>query len=152
MTLVAVGLPSQTITIPVRISVGNTFSNGNPTTSTLDRPRVSGVVIGKGIHAPGILFVDLQLTNTGTSRIRNLLMQQLALRTLLGSGAVTPNTTLSPAFPKAIGDLNIGTSTTLRLFLNVPPTVKRFSLTENGTAQNVAGTSFTYSVGQAVTP
>ena len=151
VTLAAVGLPGQTITIPVRISVGNTFSNGNPTTSTLDRPRVSGVIVAKGLHAPGILFVDLRLTNTGASRIRNLMVQQLALRTLLGSGAVTLNT-LSPAFPKVIGDVNIGTSTTLRLFLNVPPTVKRFSLTENGTAQNVAGTSFTYSVGQAVTP
>ena len=102
--------------------------------------------------APGVLFIDLKLTNTGTGHARNLLVNQISLRTLLGSGLVTHNATLSPAFPNALGNLNVGASTTMRLYLDVPSTVKRFSLTENGTAQNVAGTGFTYSVGQAVIP
>jgi hypothetical protein len=74
------------------------------------------------------------------------------LRTLAGTGVVTLNTALSPGLPASLGSLDVGMATTVRLYLNVPSTVLRFSITESGPLTNVLGTAFTYSTGQAVQP
>ena len=51
-----------------------------------------------------------------------------------------------------MGSLDVGATSVVRLYLNVPATVTRFSITENGTLQDVAGTSFSYSLAQSVIP
>ena len=131
-------------------NVGSAVAN---VSVTLGQPRLSGTIVAKGVQSPGVLYVDLKLTNTGTGNARNVLINQIAVRTLLGSGTVTPNnSTVAQSLPNAIGNLYVGTSTTVRLYFNVPSTVMRFSLTEGGTVQNVAGTSSAYSIGQAVAP
>jgi len=38
------------------------------------------------------------------------------------------------------------------LTLNVPSTVTKFSLTEQGTLQNIAGTTFSFALAEAVSP
>jgi hypothetical protein len=81
-----------------------------------------------------------------------LTVNTLTFRTLSGTGTVTCNTTLSPALPLAIGNLDVGTAVTTRLYLNVPSTVTRLSLTENGPVQNVLGTNYNYSTAEAVIP
>jgi hypothetical protein len=48
--------------------------------------------------------------------------------------------------------MNIGDSATVRLFLDVPPSVTRFSLTENGTVQNFVGSTYNFSLAQSVIP
>lgn len=150
-TLLPIGVTTP-VSFRFRDASGNVGSATANVTVILGQPRLSGAVIAKGVYSSGILFVDLKLTNTGTGNARNVKVNQILLRTLLGSGTVTLNTALSPAFPNLIGNLNVGASTTLRLYLNLPSTVSRFSLTENGAVQNVAGTGILYSVGQAVTP
>jgi hypothetical protein len=52
----------------------------------------------------------------------------------------------------AIGSLDVGETRTVRLYLNVPATILRFSITEGVTLQNVIGTTLTLSAGQAVFP
>ncbi|HBI24369.1 MAG TPA: hypothetical protein DDX84_09275, partial [Nitrospiraceae bacterium] len=98
------------------------------------------------------MFVNLQLTNTGKGIGRNIKIKQVVPRTLSGTGTVTYNTTLSPGLPHTIGDLDVGASTTVGLYLNVPSMVTKFSITENGTVQDIVGTTLNYSTGQAVVP
>lgn len=150
-TLLPIGVTTP-VSFRFRDASGNVGSAAANVTVILGQPRLSIAAIAKGVYSPGILFVDLKLTNTGTGNARNVVINQISLRTLRGSGTVTYNAPLSPAFPNAVGNLNVGASTTLRLYLNLPSTVSRFSLTENGALQNVAGTGIRYSVGQAVTP
>jgi len=104
------------------------------------------------VQSPGVRYYDVRFTNTGPDVARNLSLTQLVFRTLSGTGTVTYNTTLSPALPNALGDLPVGASTTVRIYLNVPATVSRFTITENGQVENLAGTSFTFSLGQATFP
>jgi len=73
-------------------------------------------------------------------------------RTLMGTGVVTYDASLSPALPLPMGDLNVGAATTVRFYFNVPATVTRFSITEGGSVQDVRGTTFNYSTGQALIP
>jgi hypothetical protein len=130
-------------------NIGNATAN---VTVVLGQPRLSGAVAGKGVQSPGVLFVDVRFSNTGTGNARNVRINQATLRTLSGSGTVTYNGALSPALPYAIGSLDLGASTTVRFYLNVPSTVTRFSITETGALQNVAGTGFSYSIGQPIIP
>jgi hypothetical protein len=122
------------------------------TVVVIGKPVISGAVVAKGLQQPGVRFYDLRFTNTGTGPARNVSVNQLLFRTLSGSGSVTYNMALSPALPIAIGDLAAGASSTVRIFLNVPSTVTRFSITENGQVQDTAGNNFSFSIGQATFP
>jgi hypothetical protein len=141
-----------------RVNCTATDFSGNRATSFFDVlvqvgvPRIAGTPAGKGRDANGNFYVDVALTNSGTGHARNLRLTQVALRTLSGTGTVTLNTALSPPLPIVLGSLDVGTSTTVRLYLNVPATVTRLSVVENGTLANVLGTSNTYSAAQSVIP
>ena len=91
----------------------------------------------------------LTLTNTGFTAATAININQVAVRTLSGSGTVT---LASPALPAAEGPLATGASTTVTLTLNVPTTVKRFSLTETGNVKDSAGNTYNYSMAQTVIP
>ncbi len=117
-------------------------------TVILGRPAISGTVIAKGPYAPGVLWLDLRLTNTGSGHGRNLSIDRIVPRTISGTGQVT----LAAPPPWPIETLDIGASTVVRLYLEVPPTVTRFSLTETGAIQNLAATSYSFSLAQAVIP
>jgi hypothetical protein len=131
---------------------GNQAASFFDVTVQVGTPRLSGRVVAKGRDAGGNYFVDVQLKNTGTGHARSVKVKTLALRTLSGTGTVTLNTALSPALPVAIGNLDVGATSTHRFFLSVPSTVTRFSITENGTLTNVLGTAYAFSTAQAVTP
>jgi hypothetical protein len=92
------------------------------------------------------------LTNTGTGDARSLTLHALVFRTLSGTGSVTYNTTLSPALPLIIGNLDVGNAVTTKMYLNVPSTATRISITENGSVQDVQGTKYSYSTAEAVIP
>lgn len=149
-TLFPVG--TTPVTFRFQDSGGNIGSATANVTVTIGTPRLSGKIAAKGKSASGALFVDLQFTNTGTGNARNIRLNQLMLRTLSGTGTVSYNTPLSPALPYSVGNLNVGGSTVIRFYLNVSSTVSKFSITENGTVQDVAGISYNYSIGQAVIP
>ncbi len=147
-------LPLGTTPVTFRFSdaSGNVGTATANLTVALGLPRISGTLVGKGVQSAGVLYVDVRLTNTGTGNARNLAINQFPLRTLFGSGTVTYNTSLSPALPLAIGNLDVGASTTIRLFLNVPSTVTKFSVTESGPVQDAGGTTYSYSAAQVVYP
>jgi hypothetical protein len=115
-------------------------------------PRIAGRIVQKGPHSPGVMFVDLQISNTGTGVANAVSINRLDFRTLSGTGSVTYNTSLSPPLPILLSTLDIGASTTRRLYLNVPSTVTRFSVTESGTLTNAVGTSIGFSTAQSIFP
>jgi hypothetical protein len=110
-------------------------------------PAISGAIASPSVTASANVEVDVTLTNTGTGGAVNTTITQIVLKTLTGSGNVTLN---SPALPITIGNLAVGASTTVQLFLNVPTTVKRFTITETGTVQDTLNRSLSYSTSQTV--
>jgi hypothetical protein len=117
--------------------------------ANLPPPRLAGRIISKGRDSTGKFFVDLQLTNTGAGDARNISINKLVFRTLGGVGSVTLNT---PVLPIALGDVDVGMTVMQHILLDMPSTVTRFSMTESGTVQDMVGTSYAYSIGQAIVP
>src|SRR6267378_7138432 len=112
---------------------------------TTGQPSLGGAIARQGPLLSGAYVVDLRLTNQGTADARSISIDTIAFRTLSGTGTGTLNS-LSPSLPLAVGDLAVGASTTVRLFLTLPNTVTRFSLTENGSLQDTAGRSLAFSI------
>ncbi len=144
---------TYSVTVTVSDPGALTASAGFTWTVTLGQPRISGVVASKGwMSSPGVMFVDVTLKNTGTGHARNAFVKTVVPRTLMGTGVITYDASISPALPLPVGDLNVGASTTVRFYFNIPATVTRFSITEGGSVQDVRGTIFNYSTGQALIP
>lgn len=116
------------------------------------RPDFVAEVVGQETVAPGVVGLDVRFTNTGVGTARSLALGSLALRTLSGSGTVTLNKALSPPLPYVTPNVDVGSYFTVRLTFNVPSTVKRFSVVENGSVTDLGGTSYDYSQTQSVIP
>jgi hypothetical protein len=112
-------------------------------------PQISVKTIGTGT-SNGSFFVDVRFTNIGTGVARNLILNSVTFKTLLGRGSVTLNTARSPKLPDNLGSFNVGASATVRLFLNVPGGVPRFQISEAGTVGDITGKKFSYSSAQVV--
>jgi hypothetical protein len=123
-----------------------TDANGNTSTGSftvkvkLGVPLITGDVTAARRDAAGSFYVDLTLTNRGTGHARSIRLTTITFITVSGKGVVTLNTARSGALPLAVGSLDAGATTMLRLYLNVPSTVKRFSIIEGGTLETVTGT------------
>jgi len=129
---------------------GNLGSANSSVTVVSGRPTISGSVVGRGAVNPAINFFDLRFTNTGTGAARNVVLTQFSFKTLAGTGNVSYEPTRSPALPITLGDLPVGVSRTIRVFLVVPVPVTRFSITENGQLQDPIGTTSPFSTSQIV--
>jgi hypothetical protein len=149
-TLFPIGTTS--VTFRFQDLAGNIGTATASVTVIVGTPAISATVTAKGVHSAGIRFYDVKFTNSGNGLARTVRVNQITLRTLSGTGAVTYNPSLSPALPVSLGDLAPGTSTTVRIYLNVPATVTRFSITENGQYLRVNGATFNFSTSQAVFP
>jgi hypothetical protein len=143
---------TTTVNCTAADGTGNLASGSFTVTVNLGTPRLAGSIVGNGRDSAGNYFVDLKLANTGTGHARNAQITGLPLRTLSGTGTVTHNAGLSGPLPMAAGSIDAGASVIVRIFLNVPGTVTRFSITENGSLKNVAGTSSSFSLAQSVIP
>ena len=121
-------------------------------TVVIGTPRITGSIAGVGTDPSGAIYFNVVLTNTGTGNARNLKINTLTFRTLSGTGTITYNTSLSPALPIPIGNLDVGASITRRIYVNVPGTVTRLSITESGPVQDVLGTNYNYSTAEGVVP
>lgn len=130
-------------------NIGSATANAKVIVGT---PRVSARIVSQGAYSAGIVYVDLQLTNTGNGNARNVRLDRLLFYVLSGGGKVTYNATLSPPLPYMLGSLDVGDSTTVRLYLNVSRNVKRFAIVEYGTLEDVTGTRFPFLGIQAVIP
>ena len=117
---------------------------------------LNALIQNKGV-ANGSYYVDLRLTNTGTTLAYNVSLEQLTFRTLAGSGTLSYNPSLSAPLPRSLGNLAPGASVVVRLYLK-PTTsiggtgVTRFYISEDIRTQNAAGTSFVETYTQLVVP
>jgi hypothetical protein len=116
------------------------------------RPDFIAGIVGQENVAPGVVGLDVRFTNTGVGSARNITLASVALRTLSGTGAATLNTALSPPLPFVMTNVDVGSFFTVRLTFDVPATVKRFSVSENGNVTDLAGVSYAYSHAQSVIP
>jgi hypothetical protein len=130
---------------------GDTASGSFTVTVTLGAPSLRAVITGQGTDANGF-FVVVRLTNIGTGHARNVSVTSLAFRTLNGTGTVSYNAAGSGPLPVPVGSVDVGLPQQFRLYLNVPSGVRRFSIVENGTVENVVGASSTFSFAQTVIP
>jgi probable HAF family extracellular repeat protein len=149
-TLFPIG--TTTVTFQFKDANGNIGSGTSTVTVAVGTPRITGSSAGVSVDPSGAISVKIVLTNTGTGNARNLRISTLVFRALSGTGTITYNTALSASLPLAIGNLDVGASVTTVIYLNVPSTVTRMSITESGPVQDVVGTSYNYSTAEAVIP
>lgn len=97
---------------------------------------------------PDTLEVDVTFTNTGVATALDARVTAIKARVLQGVGSVSLDASLGPALPIALGTLDPGASTTVRLNLHVDPGVIRFALTEEGATETDFG-SFGFALTQA---
>jgi hypothetical protein len=110
----------------------------------------SSEIVNKGQQAPSVEFLDLQVKNTGTGPAYQISLSKFQFKVLAGSGTVTINA--ASVLPLVIPTIGIGNSVNTRLYVNVPGTVQRFSITESGSIEDASGSSYAVSMIQAVIP
>ena len=143
---------STSVTFRFEDANGNIGTATSSVTVVVGTPRITGSIAGVGTDPSGATYFNVVLTNTGTGNARNLRINTLTFRALSGTGTITYNTSLSPALPIPIGNLDVGASITRRIYVNVPGTVTRLSITESGPVQDVLGTNYNYSTAEGVVP
>lgn len=121
-------------------------------TQTSGRPNFLAGIVGQTQVSPGVYDVDVRFTNTGPGTAKSFSISKLIFRTLSGSGAVTYSSTLAPALPLETPNVDVGSFFTVRLMVNVPATVKRFSVTESGSVLDIDGGMYAFSQAQAILP
>jgi hypothetical protein len=112
-------------------------------------PRIIAALVSANSPQQNQYSVDLQVTNSGMGSSRNLTISKLLLKTLAGSGTAT---LASPVLPIAVGDLAAGASTMVTLLLNIPASVDKLSLTEQGSIVGPTGTKLGFSSAQVFYP
>jgi hypothetical protein len=121
----------------------------NVTATDLCGPPTVGAIVTDTSIAGTTVTVDLQVTNTGLTNASAANINQITARTLSGSGTVTLS---QPALPVSLGPLAVGASQAVTVTVNVPSTVARFSLVENGNLIDINGNSFNFSIAEAIIP
>ena len=111
-------------------------------------PHLSCLIVSESLSGT-TLTVNLRFTYSGYGDVRNVLIKQVALRTLGGSGKLN---LINPALPVVIGNLAAGSSTTFTFTLNMPSTVTKFSMSESGTVQDTGGNTYNYYLEQVLFP
>jgi hypothetical protein len=115
-------------------------------------PQVAIQLLDQGVQSPGVLFVDLNITNVGNDVAMNALIQQIAFNTAAGTGQVTLNSALTMLLPPIFVDfLAVNASATVRIYVNASSTVTSYSITETGTVADIFGTSAPFTETQTIT-
>jgi VCBS repeat-containing protein len=142
------GIGTSAVTFRYRDASGQIGTATSYVNVIVGSVSISNSITGKGVDVSGNYYVDLKLTNTGTGNAFNLAITESAFRTLTGTGSVS---LLNPG-TIAVGNLEAGASTTIRILLNRPVTVKRFSFTQTMTFNDVTGVNFSASAAQTIIP
>lgn len=108
-------------------------------------PSLSGRILSQSASGT-MVTVYLQITNSGTGDARDVQVAQLGLRTLTGTGTAA----FLGRLPLHIGNLPTGRAVMVPLGFNVPSSITKFSLTENGTLHNSIGGAYNYSIAQVL--
>ena len=99
----------------------------------------------------GVLYLDVRLTNNGIGPAQQVQLDSLGVQGLLGTGQLSFNA-MSPRLPIALPDLAPGAAATVRLYVNVPSTMRRFSLMEGGTLVDGSGRTLRFSSSHMILP
>jgi hypothetical protein len=110
------------------------------------QPQISGQFVSQSVQSPGVVQALVKLQNTGTGTATNIQVGQVVTKTLTGTGTVT----VSSPLPSLIPALAVGASANVSFVFNVPSTVRRFSVTESGTVQDMLTRTFSFSTSQLV--
>jgi hypothetical protein len=132
-----VGAQSNTVSLQVETGVGQP-----------PQPKLA-IHAATGAHNGTLLIVSLTVTNSGAAPASEIILKQIGLRSLSGDGKVA---LLAPTLPVTAGNLKPGTSTALTLKLEVPTTVKKLRLNEQGTFRDAGGKVYEFSLEQALVP
>jgi hypothetical protein len=147
---------TTTVTCTTEDPAGNVVSRSFTITVVVGTPSIPFQITGKGRDASGAYVIRVMIENVGTGHAKNLNINSLAFKTLTGTGVVTYDATRSGPLPMALGNLDAGPHggaiTLFSIYLNVPATVRRFSISEAGTFVNVLGATGTFSATQAIIP
>ncbi len=111
-------------------------------------PRLAISAIA-GTRDGTLVPILLTIANNGAAVLRGITLNQIALRTLAGTGQATLT---APSLPLSVGNLQPGASTVVTLHVEVPDTVRRLAITEGGIFQDERGTTYTFSPGQVLFP
>jgi hypothetical protein len=145
-------LGTTTVTFRFRDGSGNIGSASSTVTVVVGTPKISARLRGNGTVSGKRKFVDVELSNTGTGNARRV---QLALILLVPTRGVGIPRLVSPSLsslPLNLNDLDVGSTTTVRVVFDVPATVKEVSITEAGTFTNVKGTLGAFLQAQKLVP
>jgi hypothetical protein len=144
--------PIGTTTVTFRFT--DASGNSGTATSTVTvvavtgTPRIDVTVAAEGIVSGTRHYVDLVFTNIGGGTAFDVgsLVVPVATR---GFGLIR---VVSPTRPLALGDLTPGASTTVRIVLDVPRTVKEMLVIEAGAFWNARRQIVPFADAQPVTP
>ncbi|MBV8572782.1 MAG: hypothetical protein JO319_19340, partial [Acidobacteriaceae bacterium] len=100
-----------------------------------------------GARNGAMLAVSITVSNSGTVLASGITLNRIGVTTLAGAGQAG---LLAPALPVIIGNLRPAASTVVNLELEVPITVEKLSLTENGTFEDQGGKVHQFSSGQVL--
>jgi hypothetical protein len=157
---------STQITIPVTVPAGTptgsighfTINAASVTSSNIQdtgdasvsivggTPRLTASILSQSTNGT-TMTLNLQIINQGPGPGVNTTITSFSARTLSGSGTVT---VAAPSVPSSVGNLAVGGVAVVVLTLNVPSSVSRFSLVQNGNVQDAGGTTYTYSTSEVV--
>ena len=147
--------PQAVFPVPVSVETDPALNRASwvkpPYAPLTEVPPVTKISIAAGqLSRNGTeVNVPLTITNTGSVAASLIEISQITLRTLAGSGQAT---LAGPVLPLQIGRLSPGASSTIMLRLNVPSTVKKLALIENGAVQSTANAAYRFSLGQVIFP
>ena len=119
---------------------------------TSGKPNFVAQVVKQEKVTAGIYNIDVRFTNVGPGTAKNFSVSKLTFKTIVGSGVVSYNASLAPALPIVTPNVDVGTFVTVRLTVNVPTTVKRFTIAETGSVVDINGVNYSYSQSQALIP
>jgi hypothetical protein len=117
---------------------------------TVGVPQIALAFGNTSTQSPGVLSIDLTLSNNGTGVAEISQIFRLSYATLAGTGKVAYDASLSPAFPFAVGTLDPGASTTVTIFLDVPASVGQFTIAADGQTADELGTLYDIHAMQAI--
>jgi hypothetical protein len=160
-TVVPVCVPASNTTFPIgatTVSCTATDSQGNTANGSftvqvnVGLPWIGSALTRSGRDAQGRFFIEITLRNGGTGHARDVRLMALNFFTVAGNGAVTYDAGASGALPISIGSLDIRQSVTVRLYLRVPRTVRRFLAVQTGSLETVMGLRLPVVAGQLIDP
>jgi hypothetical protein len=140
---------TTTVKFRFRDASNNIGSASASVTVILGTPKISAQVAGQDKLADGTLYVDVKLSNAGTGNARKLRVDLITALPTRGYGKIA---VLSPIIPDSIGNLDAGSSETIRVIIKLPATVKQFMLGEVGNFANVKGVPNLFAQIQTVNP